>query len=66
MVVGALLQALARRGCVRGEAAAGDRDDSTYPPEKGDYSFAYYFAASLQARGCRFRQAFRRVVGGRH
>ena len=50
MVVGAVLQALARRSVSEAKLPPVIETNSSYPPEKGDYNFGYYFAASLQVR----------------
>ena len=48
MVVRAVVQALARRCVSEARLPTVIETNSSYPPERGDYSFGYYFAASLQ------------------
>jgi len=66
MVVGALLQALARRCSYEARLPPVIETNSPYPPEKSGYSFAYYFAASLQVGVSPLPPSFPTIVGGRH
>ena len=66
MVVGAVLQALARRCVSEAKLPPVIETNSPYPPEKGDNSFGYYFAASLQVGVTPLAPGFPAiVVGGR-
>ena len=66
MVVGAVLEALARRCVSEAKLPPVIETNSPYPPEKGDNSYGYYFAASLQAGASPSTPGFPAiVVGGR-
>ena len=66
MVVGAVLHALAGRCVSEAKLPPVIETNSPYPPEKGDYSFGYYFAASLQVGVSPLPPSFPTIVGGRH
>ena len=66
MVVGAVVQALARRCVSEAKLPPVIETNSPYPPEKGGNSFGYYFAASLQVGASPLAPGFPAiVVGGR-
>ena len=66
MVLGAVLQALARRCMSQAMLPAVIEKDSPYPPENGGNSFGYYFAASLPVGASPLAPGFPAiVVGGR-